>query len=68
MSSQTFKAQMAIGSWASTPLFTGLSDVTKIIERSRNKGSRDVENDIEENGSDTEADEELDVEMLTSEP
>jgi hypothetical protein len=68
MSSQTFKAQMAIGSWASRPLFTGLSDVTKIIERNRNKGSGDVENDIEENGSDTEADEELDVEMLTSEP
>jgi hypothetical protein len=33
MSSQTFKAQMALGSWAQTPLYPGLSDVIKIIEK-----------------------------------
>ncbi|KAF8984366.1 hypothetical protein BDQ17DRAFT_1260872, partial [Cyathus striatus] len=32
MSSQTFKAQMAVGSWAKTPLYPGLSSVTKIIQ------------------------------------
>lgn len=32
MSSQTFKAQMSVGSWASTPLFPGLESITKIIE------------------------------------
>ncbi|KAF8997382.1 hypothetical protein BDQ17DRAFT_1248730 [Cyathus striatus] len=31
-SSQTFKAQMAVGSWAKTPLYPGLSSVTKIIQ------------------------------------
>jgi hypothetical protein len=32
MNSQTFKAQMAVGSWAKTPLYPGFSEVTKIIE------------------------------------
>jgi hypothetical protein len=33
MSSQTFKAQMAIGSWAQGPLNPGLAELTKIIEK-----------------------------------
>jgi TctA family transporter len=66
MSSQTFKAQMAVGSWALTPLFTGLSDITTIIEKSRNK--ENLKDGGHKNGSESEADDELDVEMLTSEP
>jgi hypothetical protein len=34
MSSQTFKAQMAIGSWAQGPLYPGLTEIAKIIEKS----------------------------------
>jgi len=33
MTSQTFKARMALGSWSKTPLFDGLTDATRIIER-----------------------------------
>jgi hypothetical protein len=62
MSSQTFKAQMAVGSWAKIPLFSGLSDVTKIVEKCMSRMD-DGETDC---GSDEE--DELDVEMLTSEP
>lgn len=63
MSPQTFKAQMAVGSWASTPLFPGLIEVTKMVEKcmgTRHDGSHmDVDSDTED---------ELDVEMLVSEP
>jgi hypothetical protein len=38
MSSQTFKAQMAVGSWSTTPLFPGLSDVVKIVEKKMARG------------------------------
>jgi hypothetical protein len=34
MSPQTFKAQIAIGSWSRTPLYPGLVEVMRIIERS----------------------------------
>ncbi|KAF7978554.1 hypothetical protein HWV62_45470 [Athelia sp. TMB] len=37
MKSQTFKAQMAVGSWALTPLYLGLESVTKIIEMQEGK-------------------------------
>ncbi|KAF8990540.1 hypothetical protein BDQ17DRAFT_1255708, partial [Cyathus striatus] len=33
MSSQTFKAQMALGSWAKTPLFPGFDSATQVIEK-----------------------------------
>lgn len=33
MSSRTFQAQMAIGSWFETPLLPGLSDVSRILEK-----------------------------------
>ncbi|KJA15695.1 hypothetical protein HYPSUDRAFT_148696 [Hypholoma sublateritium FD-334 SS-4] len=33
MNSQTFKAQMAIGSWARSPLFPGLKAVENTIKR-----------------------------------
>jgi hypothetical protein len=32
MSSQAFKAQVAVGSWARAPFWPGMSKVTKIIE------------------------------------
>jgi hypothetical protein len=32
-SPQTFKAQIAIGSWARTPLYPGLSETIKIVEK-----------------------------------
>ena len=32
-SPQTFKAQVAVGSWARTPLYPGLSERIKIVER-----------------------------------
>ena len=32
MSSQTFKARMAVGSWAKTPLFPGLDEVSGYID------------------------------------
>ena len=38
MSSQAFKAQMAVGSWAKTPLYPGFIDVMKVVE-SRMTGS-----------------------------
>jgi len=31
-SSQTFRAKVALGSWIGTPLWPGISDVTKILE------------------------------------
>ena len=31
-SPQTFKAQVAVGSWARTPLYAGLSEMVKIVE------------------------------------
>jgi hypothetical protein len=45
MNSQTFKAQVAVGSWAKTPLYPGFVEVTKIIERSM--VSREVELEVE---------------------
>ena len=32
-SPQTFKAQVAVGSWARTPLYPGLSETIKIVEK-----------------------------------
>jgi hypothetical protein len=56
---------MAVGSWASTPLFTGLSNITKIVEKCIQKGN--YEEDYQENRDESDADE-LDVKMLVSEP
>ncbi len=60
MSSQTFKAQMALGSWARTPLYPGLSDAIKIItkassgpEKVLQKGLKsDSESEVEKNDDD----------------
>ena len=55
-SPQTFKAQVAVGSWVRTPLYPGLSETIKIVERQIwgeawvKAGERDVtvpEEDIE---------------------
>ena len=40
--SQTFKAQMALGSWARSPLFPGIKAVSKIISGEMGKGDDDV--------------------------
>jgi len=34
MSSQTFKAQMAVGSWAKTPIFPAFSDISDMVKDS----------------------------------
>ena len=58
-SPQTFKAQVAIGSWARTPLYPGLSETIKIVEkqmrgenRMRAGDKEDAEMDDEEDLSD----------------
>jgi len=32
-SPQTFKAQVAVGSWAKTPLYPGLSETIKVVQK-----------------------------------
>jgi hypothetical protein len=53
MSSQTFKAQVAIGSWARAPFWPGLSAITKIVESEmKNSGEAlGTQADVEEEGS-----------------
>lgn len=46
MNSQTFKAQMTVGSWASTPLYPGLETVTRIIEKRMGNGNDEMELDV----------------------
>jgi hypothetical protein len=50
-SPQTFKAQVAVGSWAKTPLYTGLSETIKIVEKQM-RGEK-VEYEMEENDDQT---------------
>jgi hypothetical protein len=45
MNSQTFKAQVAVGSWAKISLYPGFTEVTKIVERSM--ASREGEQEVE---------------------
>jgi hypothetical protein len=48
MNSQTFKAQVAVGSWAKTPLYPGFTEVTRIVERSMaGGGDSEVELEVE---------------------
>jgi hypothetical protein len=56
-SSQTFKAQIAVGSWARTPLYPGLSDTIKIVEKQmrhegeqRAAGKEVVDSEVEDEG------------------
>jgi hypothetical protein len=53
-SPQTFKAQVAVGSWARTPLYPGLSETIKIVERQIQGESRARagERDMEDNETD----------------
>lgn len=44
-SPQTFKAQVAVGSWAKTPLYPGLSETIKIVEKQMG-GDTEVEVDV----------------------
>ena len=50
-SPQTFKAQVAVGSWARTPLYPGLSETIKIVEKQM-RGEQ-VEHEVEENEDET---------------
>jgi hypothetical protein len=52
-SPQTFKAQIAVGSWARTPLYPGLSETIKIVEgqmrrEGQGRAGDEVEVDIDE--------------------
>ena len=55
-SPQTFKAQVAVGSWAKTPLYPGLSETIKIVEKQM-RGEQ-VEHEMEETDETDEIDEE----------
>ena len=58
-SPQTFKAQVAVGSWAKTPLYPGLSETIKIIQRQMGSEEqvgpqKDVnETELEDEGEET---------------
>ena len=43
MNSQTFKAQVAVGSWARTLLYPRFTEVTKIVKRSIGDGEVELE-------------------------
>ena len=50
MSSQTFKAEMAVGSWDGTPLMPNISEVIRIIERKMVRGATsndDLDSDMD---------------------
>jgi len=47
-SPQTFKAQVAVGSWARTPLYPGLSDTIKIVEGQMRREGQERAGDEEE--------------------
>lgn len=50
-SQQTFKSQVAVGSWAKTPLYPGLSETIKIVKKQM-RGEQ-VEYETEENDDET---------------
>ena len=47
MSSQSFKAQVAVGSWYNTPLLPNMSSATAIITNKTSKGKNQTEPTIE---------------------
>jgi hypothetical protein len=50
MSSQTFKAEMAVGSWDGTPLMPNISEAIRIIERKMARGATsgdDLDSDMD---------------------
>jgi hypothetical protein len=50
MSSQTFKAEMAVGSWDGTPLMPDISEAIRIIERKMARGATsgdDLDSDMD---------------------
>jgi hypothetical protein len=56
-SPQTFKAQVAVGSWAKTPLYPGLSETIRIFEKQM-RGDARVEVDVNEADKEEESEEE----------
>jgi hypothetical protein len=50
MSSQTFKAEMAVGSWDGTPLMPDISEAIRIIKRKMARGATsgdDLDSDMD---------------------
>ena len=50
MSSQTFKAEMAVGSWGGTPLMPNISEAVRVIERKMARGATsgdDLDSDMD---------------------
>lgn len=62
-SPQTFKAQVAVGSWARTPFYPGLSDTIKIVEAQMRgesqKRAGDEPDEVEIGVNETDDEEEL---------
>ena len=55
-SSQTFKAQMAVGSWVGTDIFPTLEPFEKIIERESNRSQKGKRKAVVTNDSDDDTD------------
>jgi hypothetical protein len=49
MSSQTFKAEMAVGSWDGTPLMPNISEAIRVIERKMVRGATS-DDDLDSHG------------------
>jgi hypothetical protein len=49
MSSQTFKAEMAVGSWDGTPLMPNISEAIRVIERKMARGATS-DDDLDSHG------------------
>ena len=50
MSSQTFKAEMAVGSWDGTPLMPDISEAIRVIKRKMVRGATsgdDLDSDMD---------------------
>jgi hypothetical protein len=59
-SPQTFKAQVAVGSWAKTPLYPGLSETIKIVEaQMRGEGQERAGDEVEVGVNETDHEEEV---------
>ena len=54
MSSQAFKAQVAVGSWAKAPFWPGLSAITKIIQSKMGNVDKSSQTQEEEEAEESE--------------
>ena len=56
MSPQTFKAQVALGSWTKAPFWPGLSAITKIVKREMKDSGETQADAVEEDSEGSESD------------